>query len=80
MRIANSPAHKVTSFYFRVRRGRFASELFGTPPKMQNPADKSGACKSWGRKESLPMILLVLTVFLILLRMRRIRLRIEIDL
>ena len=79
MRAANSPAHKVTSFYFRVRRGRYVSELFGTP-LMQNPADKSGACNCWGRKESTAMTLVVLAVVLVLLRIRRIRLEIEIDL
>ena len=46
---------------------------------MQSPADKSGACKSWGRSEDLLMILWML--FLVLLfRTRRTKLKIDIDL
>jgi hypothetical protein len=56
---------------------RFAS---GLHTKMQNPADESGACELWSRKEGAVMALLVLTVVLVLLRMRRIRLKIELDL
>lgn len=79
MRADYGLAHECISFYSALQSG---AVCIGSPKdstKMQNPAVKSGACKSWGRKESLPMILLVLTVLLIFLRKRRTKLKIELE-
>jgi hypothetical protein len=81
LRRARRSLHESISFYFTlaVQRGLHGAGS-GLHIKCKTPLGKSGACKSWGRKEDLPMILLVLIVILLLLRTRKTRLKFEIEL
>ena len=47
---------------------------------MQNPADKSGVCKSTGLERRYLMVLLVLFLILILLRKRGTKIKFDIEL